>query len=614
MTNELIPIRLSRLLSLYGVGAIVRGPNGLAVVQDIRQWTDRQGLSTGKQIPYVERVRAVLEIEEQLREPPVAKELANGQFSACVPATRFPSWMNCPDCGVMHRWPWRKDQPDHNPRCNQQDCKSHPKLLQVPWVLAHPSGYLADVPYCFFAHREHRNPAQSNCKVENKLRLIESGYEKHIRCDACNAKNKFPSGEKLKFGKGRVQPWTKDDLVPPKEAKEAKEEGKKDKKDLAQVLMVNDTRVYQPVAVTVLVIPPESRVRKGTVVDRLYRTSEDRSRIDKARTPLVRKRILKTLATEYRCEPKDIETALDDLDRGYPLYGENPTSGQLRESEFKAFLEELPDQREDEDLVTYNKSDEWHEIGRAVEPNTNEQKIVNGVRHLVRVDRLKAVKVFQGFTRLGGKEETPPVPPDIVGESDWLPAIELYGEGIFLVLNEEWLRKWEQTPAVVSRLDSLLPRFAQSGRHAPNPLTTRFMLLHTLSHLLMRQIEFEGGYPAASLIERLYCASTPEPMAGILIHVAVPDIAGSLGGLAELSEPRRFLGILIRALEHSRWCSLDPVCSNHEGQGPGLLNRAACHACVLVPEPTCEYSNTLLDRGFVKGDAENGLPSFFGVT
>ena len=98
MTNELIPIRLSRLLSLYGVGAIVRGPNGLVVVQAIRPWTDRQGLSAGKLIPYVERVRAVLEIEEQLREPPVAKELAKGQFDgACVPAARFPSWMNCPE-------------------------------------------------------------------------------------------------------------------------------------------------------------------------------------------------------------------------------------------------------------------------------------------------------------------------------------------------------------------------------------------------------------------------------------------------------------------------------------------------------------------------------------
>ncbi|MBF0246389.1 MAG: DUF1998 domain-containing protein, partial [Planctomycetes bacterium] len=335
-------------------------------------------------------------------------------------------------------------------------------------------------------------------------------------------------------------------------------------------------------------------MRKGTVVDRLYRSSADRSRIDAARLPLPRKSILKELATKYRCTPGDIETALADLARGYPLYGENLTPGQLRESEFKAFLEVLPDQREDEDLVTRNRSDAWRELGMAAQRNGDERNIVHGVRHLVRVDRLKAVKVFKGFMRpCGNGGGADLVPPDIVGKSDWLPAIELYGEGIFFALDEERLKVWEQAPAVVSRLNRLLPRFVRSGRDAPNPVTTRFMLLHTLSHLLMRQIESEGGYPAASLMERLYCGGAPEPMAGILIHVAVPDIAGSLGGLAELSEPRRFLGILMRALEHSRWCSLDPVCSEHEGQGPGLLNRAACHACALAPEPACEYGNTL---------------------
>ncbi|MCP4389464.1 MAG: DUF1998 domain-containing protein [Gammaproteobacteria bacterium] len=607
MANELIPIRLSHLLGHSGVGAIVRGANGLVVVQDTRQWTDRQGISAGKLIPYVERVRAALGIEEQLREPPVAKELANGQVDGTsVPATRFPSWMRCPACGAMYRWPWRNDQPDHAPRCNHQDCKRHPKLEQVTWVLAHPEGYLADVPWHFLAHQGARDPAQRNCKVQDQLRLIERGYEERIlRCGACRAKTMFRGDERVGFGQGRMQPWTKDDLAPPIEVSE---EGDKSH---AQVLVINDTRAYVPVAESVLVIPPESRVRKGTVVDRLYRNSGDRSRIDGTRMPLARKGIIRTLATEYRCTPNDIETALADLARGYPLYGENLTPGQLRESEFKAFLEVLPDQREDEDLVTRNRSDEWCELGMAADLDTDERKIVHGARHLVRVDRLKAVKVFKGFTRLGGKEI---VPPDIVGKSDWLPAVELYGEGIFLALDEDRLKSWEQTPAVVSRLNRLLPRFAQSGRDAPNPLTTRFMLLHTLSHLLMRQIESEGGYPAASLIERIYCANAPEPMAGILIHVAVPDIAGSLGGLAELSEPRRFLGILIRALEHSRWCSLDPVCSEHEGQGPGLLNRAACHACALVPEPACEYGNTLLDRGFVKDDAANGLPSFFGIT
>ena len=606
MTNELIPIRLSHLLGHSGVGAIVRGSNGLVVVQDTRQWTDRQCISAGKLIPYVERVRAALGIKEQLHEPPVAKELANGQVDGtCVPATRFPSWMRCPSCGALYRWPWRNDQPDHAPRCNHRKCERNPKLEQVTWVLAHPSGYLADVPWHFLVHHGARDPKQCNCKVQDQLRLIERGYEERIlRCDACRAETRFCGDERIRFGQGRMQPWTKDDLVPPIEAAEQGD------KDLAQVLVINDTRVYLPVAKSALVIPPESRVRKGTVVDRLYRISGDRSRIDNARTPLARKGIIRTLATEYHCTSNDIETALTDLARGYPLYGEKLTPVQLRESEFKAFLEVLLDQREDEDLVTRNRSGEWRDLGMALDLNTDEQKIVHGVRHLVRVDRLKAVKVFKGFTRLDGKEI---VPPDIVGKSDGLPAIELYGEGIFLALNEDRLKAWEQTPAVVLRLKRLLPRFAQSGRDAPNPLTTRFMLLHTLSHLLMRQIESEGGYPAASLIERLYCANAPEPMAGILIHVAVPDIAGSLGGLAELSEPRRFLGILIRALEHSRWCSLDPVCSEHEGQGPGLLNRAACHACALVPEPACEYGNTLLDRGFVKGDTASGLPSFFGM-
>ena len=606
MANELIPIRLSHLLGHSGVGAIVRGANGLVVVQDTRQWTDRQGISAGKLIPYVERVRAALDIEERLREPPVAKELVNGQVDGTsVPATRFPSWMRCPPCGSMYRRPWRKDQPDHTPHCNHQDCKHHPKLEQVTWVLAHPEGYLADVPWHFLAHQGARDPSQRNCKVQDQLRLIERGYEERIlRCGACRTETRFRGDERVGFGQGRMQPWTRDDLVPPREVME------EDDKNLAQVLAINDTRVYAPVAESVLVIPPESRLRKGTVVDRLHRNSGVRRRIRGARTLLEEKVIKQTLATEYHCTTKDIETALAALARGYPLYDENPTPGQLRESEFQALLEVLYDQREDEDLVTHNRSDEWRELGMTVGADTDEQKIIHGVRHLVRVDRLKAVKVFQGFTRLGGKET---VPPDVVGKSDWLPAMELYGEGIFLALDEDWLKIWEQTPAVVSRLSPLLQRFAQSGRDAPNPLTPRFMLLHTLSHLLMRQIESEAGYPASSLIERIYCAVAPEPMAAFLIHVAVPDLAGSLGGLAELSEPRRFLGILVRALEHSRWCSLDPVCSEHEGQGPGLLNRAACHACALVPEPACEYGNTLLDRGFVKDDTVSGLPSFFGI-
>ena len=89
-------------------------------------------------------------------------------------------------------------------------------------------------------------------------------------------------------------------------------------------------------------------------------------------------------------------------------------------------------------------------------------------------------------------------------------------------------------------------------------------------------------------------------MAGVLIYVAVADEEGSLGGLMELARPERFLRLLTGALEAADWCSLDPVCSEQEGHGPDLLNRAACHACALVPETSCQYGNVLLDRAFIK--------------
>jgi len=99
-------------------------------------------------------------------------------------------------------------------------------------------------------------------------------------------------------------------------------------------------------------------------------------------------------------------------------------------------------------------------------------------------------------------------------------------------------------------------------------------------------------------------------MAGILIYTTVADIVGSLGGIVESAEPKEFLTLLDGAFKHAQWCSLDPVCTEHEGQGPGWLNRAACHACCLIPEPSCDYGNVFLDRVFIKGSKSLGIPNF----
>ena len=133
------------------------------------------------------------------------------------------------------------------------------------------------------------------------------------------------------------------------------------------------------------------------------------------------------------------------------------------------------------------------------------------------------------------------------------------------------------------------------------------LTLHTLAHAVIRQLESEAGYPAASLRERIYAGTDDFTMAGVLIYVSVPDKLGSLGGLVQLARPRRFLRILQSALDQASWCSLDPVCASHQGQGPALLNLAACHACTLIPDTSCEFGNTLLDRICIKGDPSTGV-------
>jgi hypothetical protein len=299
---------------------------------------------------------------------------------------------------------------------------------------------------------------------------------------------------------------------------------------------------------------------------------------------------------------------MEEIEKGYPYYGKEFPDSRLREDEYKAFLDDEVNAADNEDFVPRHFTEQWREFVELKAPRKNIRGRAGVIQELVKVDRLKEVRVFMGFKREQGDTM---VNPDVSGNPAWLPAIELYGEGIFFTLDEAMLAKWEQNDQVIRRFSSIQERFAALGREEPQALTPRFILLHTLSHLLIRQLEAAGGYPAASLTERLYCASGTEPMAGTLIYTTAPDQSGTLGGLAELTHPEHFWRILSQALDHALWCSSDPVCSEHEGQGPGLLNLAACHACALIPDTACAYSNVLLDRGMVRGDRISGLPSLF---
>ena len=104
MPDEPIPVRLSHLLRYCAVGAVVRGPDYLVTVQDTNAWN----CGPDQEIKYVEQVRAALGIGKLLRSPPTAR-VEDGKLTGCpIPATRFPGWMRCSRCGLLHHQPWKR--------------------------------------------------------------------------------------------------------------------------------------------------------------------------------------------------------------------------------------------------------------------------------------------------------------------------------------------------------------------------------------------------------------------------------------------------------------------------------------------------------------------------
>jgi hypothetical protein len=137
-------------------------------------------------------------------------------------------------------------------------------------------------------------------------------------------------------------------------------------------------------------------------------------------------------------------------------------------------------------------------------------------------------------------------------------------------------------------------------------------MLHTLSHLLIRELALECGYNAASIRERIYADTTGgAPQAGILIYTAAADSDGTLGGLVDLGKPENLGRLLTQALNRAKICSSDPLCSEHDPEKDRSLHVAACHACSLVAETSCERGNRYLDRSLLIPTLERVDAAFF---
>jgi len=192
-----------------------------------------------------------------------------------------------------------------------------------------------------------------------------------------------------------------------------------------------------------------------------------------------------------------------------------------------------------------------------------------------------------------------------------LPATEARGEGLFFQFSDQQLMRWmSQYEEMLSRRFYKYlkepPKANEQGKGTKWRIYhngVKHFLIHSFSHMMMRELEFSCGYPTASLKERLYISnpertnsdSTGRLMSGVLIYTAEGS-EGSMGGLVSQGEPEKISEIIRKGLERAVNCSSDPLCWGSEGQGIFDLNLAACFSCSLVSETACEEMNLGLDR------------------
>ncbi len=153
-------------------------------------------------------------------------------------------------------------------------------------------------------------------------------------------------------------------------------------------------------------------------------------------------------------------------------------------------------------------------------------------------------------------------------------------------------------------------RWSYNRGHAAAPgfPVARLTLIHTFSHMLIRQVALECGYSSASLRERVYIGTPHAPTAGVLLSTAASDSEGTLGGLVALGHARYLRRLLDQAFDDALHCSSDPLCAEHVPIDPSAaLHGAACHACLFASETSCETNNRWLDRAVLADLTGDGL-------
>ncbi|MGQ7297909.1 DrmB family protein [Quadrisphaera sp. KR29] len=624
-------LRPTALLYTAGIGASVDLPHIAVMPQGLDSW-QRAYAQMGGALPVfeprlLEAVKAQLGRQvRELRRPPRVEVQPREVPRLGVPATVFPRWLRCTGCDLLAPFEGQSGsftfvntigmRPDQA-RFVHKGCRGRRgsgkarESVAVParYLVACLNGHLDEFPYAAFVHHSHGGTwtcdKTPGLNPPTPLRMLEwrsnIGPEVRVTCVSCQSTRSMreltgtAGAARMPRCRGR-HPHLGTFAKCGAETK---------------FMLLGAANQWFPATISLLVVPESKTLTVADVAARLQAVPDQVRGMVTAEATVP---MFKMLLQQQGLDLADVPDAtvwqaltLVAADGGADAGRTTPyTTVELRSPEWNTLIRPA-------DFAKHARESDFRirdvQVPEALRPV---------VETVAAVDRLKKVNAFVGFTRVDAFERigdaSERLAPLARKRPSWVPATEDHGEGVFVRLREDVVRPWEDAVLGSQLWDAHrsahrrnIARRTSTSAAAIDPDSRleppRYWAVHTLAHLVIRQMALDAGYGSASLTERIYAwreSGDHGPAAGFLISTTSPDSDGTLGGLVELSTPQAMQALVRRALLRSSRCSSDPVCSHRVPRGQeDFLHGAACHFCTFLSETSCDGANRFLDRRFV---------------
>ena len=635
-------IQTRKIISAYGgVGSIIETRDGAILIEYFNKWPYFQNEEDFEECNYAEdkrflnRLMMYFKDLEKLIKVPI-NEFQKGKPKdklALISAKYFPEWFYCHNC---HRFDklenWKKhwnnnvDKDDkenfYPPKCyhcyvrNRKGNKKFFELEQVRFILISSNGEVADIPWDKWAWYKIQNKLKGKEKIDEEEEITLA----NINLEGKELSFEYRTSDKLDDLKGigiKVKENGKEigyatlsglfnlqvklqDIFPDRKNTEAE----------FKVVIRSSNSVYYPNILHSIFIPSSYILTKKNI-ESIKNSFDEGMNV---------KQIVLGLKNFQRIKiGEKVIQKLIDSNFSLEQFEQSKSENEYRYDEYKFITE-----KDNEDIE-----------GKLIFSKVNKdyyQDIL--IKSVYKMSKIKITSVQTSYTRQepisiesyldDSEEETNKKVPIIKKFTSWkgkntkyLPAVESYGEGVFFEFNDDVLNEWiSNNPKIEERIEEIERnhRNLETNLNKDLIITPKYVLIHTFSHLIIKELEYLCGYPSTSIQERIYIDNELK-MNGVLIYT-VAGTEGSYGGITSICDNEQIGKLIVSAMMRATDCATDPICYHSDGQGVGKLNLSACFSCTLLPETSCEMFNSYLDRRILI-DKEYGyfkdlLPSFIG--